>query len=1246
MKNVLSILLSFGLLLTSVPMAEQVELRNQWMSAAEEKRQTKVFIAEEELEISQEETESRKENAAGGQEDKQEQEDKKALGETAVQKEKNEKRAINSKNKTKKMKPAEKKLVQKRDEEGTEIMEPKEPVEAAAESRAAGADFVTVQQDKESKCLRLLEGETVYPGNKEGYHAAVSRKINCRHTSLGYRTGSIKCERSGSPLNPTKEELKNNVKLTGMLRGKTIKRKKFTAYNPGGKDNTVTHLNLDVEIEVPGEDGTNLTGLVAGPYVCEGDGHAGYAYTERHFSYCPNTERYYYVASSHVWLGCTKDRDGGNNEFHDTECNHQFSLYKYVPNSYKVRYDANGGDGMVAGQNATYDKTFALRPGNGFKFAGHTLTGWNTRKDGTGQAYGLGVNVKNLTKENGGIIMLYAQWRPNWLTVRYHANGGTADLWNAVQSIGFYYDSWPYGNVKKIPADFSLFGLSRVGYSRKEGAEWNTNPNGTGKSFDQKVGYLVTDYSPGLTTADQDVTLYAQWEPNVYTVKLDNRLDSPDKAGTAKIYKKYTKGIYLDSTCRQEAAQIILPQKVGYQFQGYYSQSGKLMVNYDGNLTAEAENRKGEIGDEIWTARYHYLIGCEDYADIPCDFEKISDDAREDLGLKLTYDVSAREVHVHTGQLWCSISLTAQPQGTQIGEIKSSPAVGSITGNTGLLPGMRLSLNVTEGAAYQLTVKKDGRTLCDRLVYYKDGRFRTLVKLGDQEAKVKEPGSSIAGSTWNKEGQGDYSLYRYQGCSEMKDIQRPGTVCRYFRYKDVNMAYSGAGATWGNNMLEYDVSLEDMYQFRDHEFRKEKTETKYTVNHKPYQCQVKYSFRGWEMASCSSGQDMDKENTYTEKQQEGAVSVYAKAKHIGAVSDRTTEDIDTYQITEPIRVLPGFAGDVRAAQGSWDGAVKVPDSPQTHAIDFINLMAKWDSCPTITVTPGEKLEFYEGEEVAKEDLTSRLTTHDKEDNRDMKANPDLNDKLRIVKISYPESRNHSQTAYEKVYEEDVPPDFLLDTYYLKLEENESVEALVTFAVTDSAGNTTNEQIPVKVKYNHYPRISSEDVFYYLKEEANQGKITAEELIGRALAEDEEDGDITRKLELKDFAPQELMLQIESKAEFPVTYQVTDAYRKTSYKTVKVVVWDEDAAIAELPQYYVRYISRKYLDTLEENSVWREPENMAYLKNVLENEKPMETWKYTHEDILAVQKWITEGGKWKIGQAANQAFLVKFAYCRK
>lgn len=189
---------------------------------------------------------------------------------------------------------------------------------------------------------------------------------------------------------------------------------------------------------------------------------------------------------------------------------------------------------------------------------------------------------------------------------------------------------------------------------------------------------------------------------------------------------------------------------------------------------------------------------------------------------------------------------------------------------------------------------------------------------------------------------------------------------------------------------------------------------------------------------------------------------------------------------------------------------------------------------------------------------------------------------------------------------------------------------------------------MKVKYNHYPEISSEDTFYYLKEEANRGEITGEALIGRAQARDEEDGDVTAKLALKDFDPQALKMQAESKAEFDVTYRVTDAYRKTTYKTVKVMVWDEDASIARLPRYYVRYISEKYLDTLEEGSTWRKPENFAYLKRILRNGTPMETWDFSHEDVLAVQDWITEDGqgRWKVGQEANRQFLAKFVHCKQ
>lgn len=1258
MRTILSILLSFTLLATAplpgpaasadCPGTEapaNTEEAGTQEEAGGQKTEEDAALGREEKETKEtEETEEtgRLEEETGGQPGAQKgdkealQEKQKTPEDRKAPKINKEKKEGEEKEKTEKTKPEEKK--EEREKAGSKESQGEEPIQEesagtleSAERRASGIIEVNLDQNKEIPCLALRDGEMLERKDKDGYHTTVSRRVNCKHTS-GAISASVKCKKAANPLNPTRNDLKTGVVLTGKLRNKNFTTK-LVADDKGGKNNTVTHLHLEANVDAPGVG----TLLLAGPYLC-GDGYAGYAYFGKHYSYCPNTKKFYEVGDSHVWLGCTAG-DTGIKEYHPQTYSHKFDVYKSVPNSYKVRYDANGGAGTVAGQNATYDQAFALRPGSGFKLAGHTLTGWNTSPNGTGRAYGLGASVKNLTKENGGIIMLYAQWRPNRLTVRYNANGGNAKL-NAPQQIGFYADSWAYGSAKKDPADFALFGLSRDGYDRKDGAEWNTSPNGTGKPFDQDVGYLVTDYAPGLTTADQNITLYAQWEPKTYTVTLDNQLKDPDKAGTGKVYKKYTKGMFLDSTCSQGATRITPPEKEGYKFTGYYDPAGKLMTDSEGTLTALAKGKKDEIGDETWQARYDYLIGCEDYADIPCDLEKTPQDSREEPGMKLTYDQTAGKVTAQTGQPGCTVSILAKPPGTKVGEFTSTMAAGSAIGS-GSAANVEIRMTVPEGAAYMVIAEKGGKTLCSFQAYYKDGRFRTSVKLGSREAKVQTSGSSIAGSAWNREGQEDYGLYRYNGCSELKDIQGPGTVCRYFRYKDVNMAYSGDGATAGRNTLEYDVSLEDMYQFRDNGFVKEKTETKYTEDNEPYECKVRYGFHGWDMV-CK-----DKKNySYTEKEQRNACEVYESAEGVGAISDRTTEDISSYQAAEPIHVLPGLPGSGRSAQGTWEGNVRVAAQGGAHAKEYINLTPKWDAYPTITLAPGEKLEFYEGEEVTKEGLTSRLIAHDNEDNN--RSYPFMNDKLRIVKVVCPEPENRSQAAYEKTYENDVPAGFLLDTYYLKLEEDETVDVLVTFAVTDSVGNTTEEEIPVKVKYNHYPEISSEDAFYYLKEEANRGEITDSALLGRASAEDEEDGDITVKLMLKDFDPQKIKMQTQSKAEFDVIYQVTDAFRKTSYKTVKLMVWDGDAAAAEAPKYYVRYISEKYLDTLEENSTWREPENMAYLKAMLRNETPMETWEFTHEDVEDVQGWITAGGEgnWKTGREANREFLAKFARCRQ
>lgn len=1230
MKLILNIVLSFILFASGIPVTEQAQperyFEAEGLKEAEAKKEEKESEVPKKGETEPEERVQR--NTYEGREriesrpgnEKEEVKEADIEGEVLKRKktvqEKLERKELSSEDTTGSAQKPEKKNAGKTETEkggGRPEEETAPMLEAGRQERAEDAALTQLNQNDFNKILFLLDDETLEKKKKTGYTLTVSQKVACNH-NVSEINGSIKCSPAAIPLNPTKSELLNNVTLTGVL-----KKKKFTKsvekYDAGGINNTVSHLRLNVKVDAPGI----KERVAAEPYVCAGDGYAGYAYFEQHYTYCPNTEKYYPMASSHVWLGCTRNGgEIGENEFHFKSYKHEFDVYRYVPNKYQISYKANGGAGTIKDQKAVYDKSLVLNDGERFSRTGYKLAGWNTKKDGSGTGYELDEMVKNLTAVNEGTVTLYAQWVPNVLRVSYDGNGGKTELDAPEHNLSSFVHKWNYKTTKQKPEPVDSFGLSKSGYSIKKGSEWNTKPDGTGTSFDQSQTYAMTSFAPNLGTGDQSITLYAQWEPNVYTVTLDREFTGTGEPGTEKLYKKYETGIFFDSLCSREvgADKIVVPQKTGYQFKGFYDArtGGRQMVNAAGELTKEGKAAKNTLGDETWYACCDYLIGCEDYADIPCDIQKTEGDIREELGIRLTYDSDAKKVVVYTGKTECSISLTGKASGAVIGKFQSSVGAGSASGATREKLSADLYLTVLDGTAYQLKAARKGQIFCNRLVYFKNGRFRTLAKLGVQKAKEAAKGSSLKGSHWNQ-GDSPYDLYQYYDCSELNDIKGPGMVQRYFHYKEVNMAYSGNGATSGSNLLEYDVSLENFYQFQENSFVREERKKKYTRDKKEYECKVRYSFQGWEMG---------KNALFREKQQEQASVIYHMAEQSGAVLSHTAEEIGTYQVIEPV-------------------------SPKAHSPEYINFQAKWDAFPTIVVTPGDKLEFYEGEKVTKEMLIRHLTAHDEEDNENSSANDqDLNGKLRIVKISYPEPKNHSQAAYEKTYEKDVPSGFLLDTYYLKLEKNETVDVLVTFAVTDSAGNTTEEEFSVKVKYNNYPKISSENVFYYLKEEANRGEITAEALIQRASAKDQEDGDITDKLSLKEFDPQAIKMQTEVKGEFIITYQVTDSYQKTAFKEVKLVVWDDDGASAEMPRTYVRYISDKYLDTLEEHSVWRKPENLAYLKNVLRNKTPVETWIFTHEDVLAVQNWITQGGdgRWKIGKEANQKFLEKFSRCRQ
>ncbi len=81
---------------------------------------------------------------------------------------------------------------------------------------------------------------------------------------------------------------------------------------------------------------------------------------------------------------------------------------KYTALDYTISFDANGGTGTMEDEVVLSEKYVALTK-NAFTKDGYKFVGWNTKADGTGDAYADGKLVKDLA-EVGETVKLYAQW--------------------------------------------------------------------------------------------------------------------------------------------------------------------------------------------------------------------------------------------------------------------------------------------------------------------------------------------------------------------------------------------------------------------------------------------------------------------------------------------------------------------------------------------------------------------------------------------------------------------------------------------------------------------------------------------------------------------------------------------------------------------------------------------------------------------------------------------------------------------
>ena len=168
------------------------------------------------------------------------------------------------------------------------------------------------------------------------------------------------------------------------------------------------------------------------------------------------------------------------------------------------------------GQSATI-------PNVGFSRTGYTFTGWNTSPDGTGTAYRPNATIQFAAQN----ITLYAQWKVRSYSVNFDSNGGSAVASQSVK----------YGSKASRPTDPTRAGHTFQGWytSRDGGARYDFNQTVTG-----------------------DVTLYAHWSVNSYTLAFDgNGGKASESSRTVQYGNQY--------------GSLPTATRTGHTFQGWYT---------------------------------------------------------------------------------------------------------------------------------------------------------------------------------------------------------------------------------------------------------------------------------------------------------------------------------------------------------------------------------------------------------------------------------------------------------------------------------------------------------------------------------------------------------------------------------------------------------------------------------------------------------------------------------------------------
>ena len=169
------------------------------------------------------------------------------------------------------------------------------------------------------------------------------------------------------------------------------------------------------------------------------------------------------------------------------------TLYaQWTPNPHTITFNADGGSGANTTQAIEYNVAENL-DSNPFTRTGYSFAGWATTSGGS-VIYAEGASYTGTSDAT-----LYAQWTVNAYTITFNTNLGDGGSMST-QDIN-------YG----ASANLTSNGFTKTGYTF---ASWNTQADGGGDTYNDGVSYTMSSAS--------DLTLYAQWTVNAYTITFDN----------------------------------------------------------------------------------------------------------------------------------------------------------------------------------------------------------------------------------------------------------------------------------------------------------------------------------------------------------------------------------------------------------------------------------------------------------------------------------------------------------------------------------------------------------------------------------------------------------------------------------------------------------------------------------------------------------------------------------------------------